>query len=83
MMSSERHANTLLEGVPALAILAALLILPADGVEPLVWGTLAGFICHVASLAIPLAWRGEIETPRFTSHSPQWTVDFGGVLALC
>lgn len=72
MMASGRHANTLLEGVPALAILVTLLILPSDGVEPLIWGTLAGFICHVTSLAVPLAWRGEIETPRFTSHSAQW-----------
>ena len=72
MMSSGRHANTLLESVPALAILAALLILPSGGVEPLVWGTLAGFICHVAGLAVPLARKGEIEMPRFTSHSPQW-----------
>ena len=78
MMSSGRHANTLLESVPALAILVALLILPSGGVEPLVWGTLAGFICHVASLAVPLAWRGEIEMPRFTSHSPQWTVFWQG-----
>lgn len=65
-----------------LSILVTLLILPSDGVEPLVWGTLAGFICHVASLAAPLAWKGEIETPRFTSHSPQWP-RFGRVLVLC
>lgn len=78
MMSSGRHANTLLESVPALAILVALLVLPADGVEPLIWGTLAGFICHVASLTIPLAWRGEIEAPRFTSHSPQWPMFWKG-----
>jgi peptidoglycan biosynthesis protein MviN/MurJ (putative lipid II flippase) len=78
MMSSGRHVNTLLESVPALAILVTLLILPSDGVEPLVWGTLVGFICHVASLAVPLTWRGEIETPRFTSHSAQWTVFWHG-----
>ena len=78
MLSSGRHANTLLESVPALAILVTLLILPSDGVEPLVWGTLAGFICHVASLAVPLAWRGEIERPRFTSHSPQWPAFWQG-----
>jgi peptidoglycan biosynthesis protein MviN/MurJ (putative lipid II flippase) len=71
-MCAGRYINTLLEGVPALAILVALLILPSGGVEPLVWGTLAGAICHVASLAAPLAWKGEIEPPRFTSHSPQW-----------
>ena len=78
MMSSERHSNTLLEGVPALAILVALLILPSGGIEPLVWGTLAGFICHVASLAVPLARKGEIETPRFTSHSPEWPAFWQG-----
>ncbi len=78
MLSSERHANTLLESVPALVILAALLILPHDGVSPLVWGTLAGFIFHVASLAAPLVWKGEIEMPRFTSHSPQWPVFWQG-----
>jgi peptidoglycan biosynthesis protein MviN/MurJ (putative lipid II flippase) len=73
MMSSGRHANTLLESVPALAILAALLVLPSGGVEPLVLGTLAGFICHLACLGVPLARKGEIEMPRFTSHSPQWS----------
>lgn len=78
MMSSGRHVNTMLESVPALAILVALLVLPSDGVEPLIWGTLAGYICHVASLAIPLAWMGEIEMPRFTSHSPQWAVFWQG-----
>jgi putative peptidoglycan lipid II flippase len=78
IMSSGRHVNTLLESVPALAIVVTLLILPSDGVEPLVWGTLAGFICHVASLAVPLTWRGEIEMPRFTSHSAQWKVFWHG-----
>jgi peptidoglycan biosynthesis protein MviN/MurJ (putative lipid II flippase) len=72
IMSSGGYVNNLLEGVPALAILAALLILPFGGVEPLIWGTLAGFICHIVSLAVPLAIKGEIERPRFTSHSPQW-----------
>ena len=78
MLSSERHANTLLESVPALTILVALLILPHDGVSPLVWGTLTGFIFHVATLAAPLAWTGEIEMPRFTSHSPQWPAFWQG-----
>jgi len=72
IMSSGRYSNSLLEGVPALGILVVLFILPADGITPLIWGTLAGFICHVFSLAAPLAWRGEIEMPRFTSRSPQW-----------
>lgn len=71
-LASGRHANTLLESVPALAILAAVLALPHYGVWPLVWGTLIGFVAHVFALGIPLAWRREMELPRFTSRSPQW-----------
>lgn len=73
MLAAGRHANTLLESVPALTILAVLLAFPGGGVEPLVWGTLAGFAFHLASLAVPLARQGEIEAPRFTRQSPQWT----------
>lgn len=73
MLAAGRHANTLLESVPALAVLVALLAFPGGGAEPLVWGTLAGFAFHLASLAVPLARRGEIEAPRFTRQSPQWT----------
>lgn len=73
MLAAGRHANTLLESVPALAVLVALLVFPGGGAEPLVWGTLAGFAFHLASLAVPLARQGEIEAPRFTRRSPQWT----------
>jgi putative peptidoglycan lipid II flippase len=72
MLSSGRHANTLLESVPAIAILVAVLVIPQNGVEPLVWGTLAGFIMHSLALASPLAWKRELEIPRFTSRSSQW-----------
>lgn len=73
MLAAGRHANTLLESVPALAVLIALLAFPGGGVEPLVWGTLAGFAFHLASLAVPLSRQDEIEVPRFTRQSPQWT----------
>lgn len=73
MLAAGRHANTLLESVPALAVLIALLASPGGGVESLVWGTLAGFAFHLASLAVPLARQDEIEAPRFTRQSPQWT----------
>ncbi len=73
MLAAGRHANTLLESIPALTILVVLLVFPGGGVEPLVWGTLAGFAFHLVSLAVPLARQGEIEAPRFTRQSPQWT----------
>jgi putative peptidoglycan lipid II flippase len=84
MLSSGRHANTLLESVPALTILVALLILPHTGASPLVWGTLAGFALHVTILAALLMWKGDVEMPRFTSISPHWMTfwqGFGVLLA--
>ncbi len=73
MLAAGRHVNTLLESVPALTILVVLLAIPGGGAEPLVWGTLAGFAFHLVSLAVPLARQREIEAPRFTVRSPQWT----------
>ena len=71
MLAVGMHANTLLEGVPALAITGAVLV-GDGGVEPLVWGTVAGGLLHLASLALPFARRGEIKWPRFSFSSPAW-----------
>lgn len=73
MLAASRHANTLLESVPAIVVLIALLAFPGGGVQPLVWGTLAGFAFHLVSLSASLARKGEIEAPRFIRQSPQWT----------
>jgi putative peptidoglycan lipid II flippase len=78
MLAAGRHANTLLEGVPALVILVALMAFPSGGAEPLVWGTLAGFGLHLASLAAPLTRLGEIEAPCFTHQSLQWPTFWQG-----
>lgn len=78
MLAAGRHANTLLEGVPALVILGVLLAFPSGGTEPLVWATLAGFACHLLSLAVPLRLQGQLEAPRFTRESPQWTPFWSG-----
>ena len=83
-LAAGHHVNTLLEGVPALVLVVALLVWPVGGVEPLVWGTLAGFALHLAGLAWPLARRGEIEAPRWRRESPQWSgfwQGFGVMLA--
>jgi len=78
MLAAGRHANTLLEGVPALVLLMTLLAIPDGGVEPLIWGTLAGFAFHLISLAAPLVKRNEIEAPCFTRQSPQWPAFWQG-----
>jgi putative peptidoglycan lipid II flippase len=73
MLAAGRHANTLLESVPALAIFAALLLVFDGGIAPLVWGTLAGYALHVGALVFLLAQRGEVERPRLTRRSPEWS----------
>jgi putative peptidoglycan lipid II flippase len=78
MLSAGRHANTLLESVPALVLLVAILAFPGGGAEPLVWGTAVGFVFHLVSLAVPLARRGEIEAPRFSRQSPRWPAFWQG-----
>jgi putative peptidoglycan lipid II flippase len=83
-MASGRYTNTLLEGVPSLVILIALLAFSGDGTEPLVWGTLAGVAFQLAGLSVPLARRSDIEAPRFSRESPHWPTfwrGFGIVLA--
>lgn len=78
MLTAGRHANTLLESVPALVLVMALLVFSEGGAEPLVWGTLAGFVFHLFSLAASLFRRGEIEAPRFTRQSTAWPAFWQG-----
>jgi putative peptidoglycan lipid II flippase len=78
MLSSARHANTLLESVPAIVILLAVLLRPQNGVESLLWGTVAGFMLQALILASLLAWKKELDWPRFSSLSPQWPVFWQG-----
>jgi putative peptidoglycan lipid II flippase len=77
MLAGSRQVNTLLEGVPALVLLLAVLTFPG-GAEPLVWGILGGFALHLVSLAIPLGQRSEIEAPRFSRLSPHWPAFWQG-----
>ena len=72
MLSAGRHVNTLMDSIPTFFIAAAILAFPSGGIEPLVWGTVAGFAVHLLALSIPMARRDELEAPRFSRVSPQW-----------
>jgi peptidoglycan biosynthesis protein MviN/MurJ (putative lipid II flippase) len=72
MMSSGRHLNTLLECIPALFIAALVLTVSGPGIQPLVWGTVAGCACQLLALLAPMVRRREIEMPSFRLASPQW-----------
>jgi putative peptidoglycan lipid II flippase len=71
MLAAGLHANTLLEGVPAILITLAILVCPGD-VQALVWGTVAGFAVHMICLAVPLHRRRELLFPKTTMRSPAW-----------
>ena len=78
MLAASRHQNTLMEGIPSLAVVVALLAYPGSGTEPLIWGTVAGFAFHMGGLAIPLARQGGIGAPRFSRGSPHWKTFWQG-----
>lgn len=76
LRSHERHVNTLLDSVPAIATLAWVMLAAtsAQDVGPLLWGTLVGY----AIQAVWLAWLaaradgGFWGAPRLTIQSPHW-----------
>lgn len=76
LRSHERHVNSLLDSVPAVATLAWVMLATtsAQDVGPLLWGTLVGY----AIQAIWLAWlaaradNGFWGVPRLTVQSPHW-----------
>ncbi len=78
IMAANRHLNTLSEGIPALTILAAIL-LTNGGSEPLIWGTLLGYLAHVMLLGLSLRWRSEMTAPRFRFTSPHWQALLAGL----
>ncbi|MEI2416954.1 lipid II flippase MurJ [Orrella sp. JC864] len=74
LRARERHVNTLLDSVPAVAVLAwVMLAFNAQGVGPLLWGTLVGFAVQAAWLAW-LAARadGAWGRPLWGMRSAHW-----------
>ncbi|GAA5089503.1 murein biosynthesis integral membrane protein MurJ [Paenalcaligenes hermetiae] len=74
LRAHERHINTLLDSVPAFSILVFVLAAgPGQGVWPLLWGTLLGYMVQSASLHY-LAKRvdGFWGRPRFRIRAEQW-----------
>lgn len=76
LRSHERHVNTLLDSVPAIATLAWVMLATTSvqDVGPLLWGTLVGY----AIQAVWLAWLaaradgGFWGAPRLTMQSTHW-----------
>lgn len=82
MLASERHLNTLFEGIPAVVLLIAVLSWHGGGVEALVWGTVGGYSIHLLSLGVAVGRSGDLSAPRFRMASPQWSAFWKGFSAM-
>lgn len=83
LMACGHHRNTLLEALPASAIVTALLMPHGWVSEPLVWGSVAGFALQLAGLGWPLQRVGELQRPMLGFQSPAWHGFWGsfGIMA--
>lgn len=72
MMARGFHRNTLMEALPALLILIALLAPGHLFKEPLVWGSVLGFAVQAVALALALRNSGELLVPAFSFRSSAW-----------
>lgn len=77
LLSREQHANTLIEGIPAMTILATLVLIPATTIQPLLWGTVAGFGLQLLILAV-LQGKHAFEIPSLKRTAPQWESFWSG-----
>lgn len=75
-MSARRHLNTLLEGAPAVGVLCAVLLV--GGIEPLIWGTLAGTLVQLGLLVARSSDPVADVRPIFSVSSPQWSLFWQG-----
>jgi peptidoglycan biosynthesis protein MviN/MurJ (putative lipid II flippase) len=79
LMARNSQLNSLLEGMPALTILVAVLLAGTTGA--LVWGTLIGFALQPGLLWLLLRCRGDVERPAISFRSSHWP-EFSGGLAV-
>lgn len=77
-MVGGKHTNTLLESLPSVCILLAILFLPHTTTLPLVGGTVIGFAIQATALLFFLAFNKEMERPRISMRSPHWKSFFQG-----
>lgn len=77
VMSGGGYANSVLEGVPALALLAVVLLAPLATGSVLVWGTVGGSVLHLLLLILLLP--GTALRPVWRPKSDAWQLLFAGL----
>lgn len=72
VLATGRHHISLLEAVPSLVLLGALLLPPRSLAEPLLWGSVAGFIAHWLCVTGLLYRHGGTVRPQLGFRAPAW-----------
>lgn len=81
LMAKNLHANSLYEGAPALVILIALLVFPAN-VRTLAIATTVGFVLQLVATLISQKRCGGLAPVVFGFSSPVWKGLWSGLLAM-
>lgn len=73
LLAEEKHANTLFEVFPSLALVALVLIWPiGNSIDPLLWGSLLGAALQAGGLYLLLVRSGMFKIPEFSFRSSGW-----------
>jgi peptidoglycan biosynthesis protein MviN/MurJ (putative lipid II flippase) len=73
LLTSRRHSNTLLEGIPPLTIVGAILLWPsAHSSAPLLWGTVIGFGLRLFVVWALDSGANGVTRPLFSYQAPAW-----------
>jgi peptidoglycan biosynthesis protein MviN/MurJ (putative lipid II flippase) len=72
LMAAERQIGSLMEGVPALILLATLLVFPFGGGGPLAWGTVAGYAAAAVALLLVRIPGDRPHLPLFSFRASFW-----------
>ncbi len=79
LISTGRHVLTLLEALPPLVLVVALVLFQGTWIF---WGTTAGIALQVLAMAFVLHREGELPLPRVAFRSPGWQLFGRGALIL-
>jgi peptidoglycan biosynthesis protein MviN/MurJ (putative lipid II flippase) len=79
LMSGSRHQNSLLEAVPSLVLLAVLSLPEGWVSQPLLWGSIGGFLLHLLFVGGVSCKHSILPRPRFRFTSPAWPAFWSGM----
>lgn len=82
MMAHNRHANSLIDGLPSLVLLLTILVGALGPAATLAWGTVLGFMLQVSALRLFGGKDGLRLRPTFRFTSPQWRIIRPALFAL-